>query len=209
LLAVPQLYRQAGTTLKALVDGHQLCLGHRKHGIDGPHLGDGDDATHVRGVQHIAQIRLAQAQAPGNRRGDARVIKLQPRCIHLRLVGGHRALVLAHQGRLGVHLLAGDGILRLQLLVAPQVQLGVLQQRLVALQRTLGLLQRGAVAARVDLRQQLAGAHLVALLEKNLLQLARHARAHHGGGAGVHGANAADQHAHVAPVHQAHRHRLR
>ena len=40
-------------------------------------------------------------------------------------------------------------------------------------------------------------------------QLARHLGAHHGRGARVHGADGADQHAHVAPLHHAHGHRLR
>ncbi len=54
-----------------------------------------------------------------------------------------------------------------------------------------------------------ARADLVAFLEMQAQQLARHLGAHHGRGARVHGADGADQHAHVAPLHHAHGHRLR
>ena len=186
-----------------------MGLGHGEHRIDGLDLGDGDDAVGVRRVDHIAPVGLAQAQPARNGRRDARVAQLQLGRIGLGLVGGHRALVLAHQRSLGIDLLAGNGILGLQLLVALQVQLGVLEQRLVALQRALDLVEAGLEAARIDLGQQLAGLDLVAFLEMQAQQLARHLGAHHGRGARVHGADGADQHAHVAPLHHAHGHRLR
>ena len=186
-----------------------MGLGHGEHRVDGLDLGDGDDAVGIRRVDHIAPVGLAQAQPARNGRRDARVAQLQLGRIGLGLVGGHRALVLAHQRSLGIDLLAGNGILGLQLLVALQVQLGVLEQRLVALQRALDLVEAGLEAARIDLGQQLAGLDLVAFLEMQAQQLARHLGAHHGRGARVHGADGADQHAHVAPLHHAHGHRLR
>jgi len=133
---------------------------------------------------------------------------LQARGIDLRLVGGHGTLQLAHQCGLGVHLLAGDGVARQQVLIPLEVELRILEQRLVALQRALGLRQRSLVAACIDLGQHLACTHLVAFLEAHRRQLAAHLGAHHGGGAGAHGADGTHHHPHIAPLHGAHRHGL-
>ncbi|MPM55205.1 hypothetical protein SDC9_101998 [bioreactor metagenome] len=209
LVAVPQLDGQILPGGHASRQRAHVHFGQREHRVDGLDLRDGDQPRGVRWVDHVAQIRLAQAKPPGNRRGDACVAQLQLGRIHLRLVRGDRAFVLAHQRGLGVHLLVGDGVLRLQLFVTLKIKLGVLEQRLIAQQRALHLVQRGLVAARVDLGQQLAGLHLVAFLEVQLDQLARCLGTHHRRGPCVHGADGADQHPHVAPLHHASRHRLR
>ena len=208
LLTVPQLYRQAGTTLKALVDGNQLCLGHRKHGIDGPHLGDGDDACGVRWAHHIAHIGLAQAQAPTDGCGDAGVAQLQLGGIDLGLVGGYRAFQLADQSFLGVYLLGCDRILGEQVLVALQIELGIFELGLVALQVALGLGQRGLVTAGINFSQQLPGLDLITFLELDGQQLPAGLGPHHGGGTRAHGADGADHDAHILALHHPHRHRL-
>ena len=80
-----------------------------------------------RRVHDVAGIDLAQADAPADRRGDARVGELQPGVVDRRLVGLHRALVLPHQRFLRVDLLLRDRVLREQRPVALEVELRVLR----------------------------------------------------------------------------------
>ena len=95
------------------------------------HLGDDADAGGVAHRDVVALVDHAQADAAGERRDDPRVGDVELGGVDLRLVDDQRGLVLAHQRLLGVELLAGDRILRDQLLVALEVDLGVLEQRLV------------------------------------------------------------------------------
>ena len=87
-------------------------------------------------------------------------------------VGFHRALILRDQRDLGVERLARHGVLRREALVAGEVDLRALQQRLVARQIAVGLRQRGFVGPRVDLGDQIAFLDLVAFLEIDLEQIA-------------------------------------
>ena len=200
LVTIPQLHGQVLALRQTLRKRAHMGFRQREQRIDGPDLGNRDDAGGIARVHHVAQIRQTQTQSPGNRRGHTGVAQLQLGGIDLRLVGRHRAFILAHQRGLGVDLLVGDRVLRLQILVALQVELGVLEQRLIALQRPLHLIQRRLKTARIDLGQQLPCLDLVAFLEMQLDQLARHLGAHHGSGAGIHRADSAHQHAHVALV---------
>ena len=168
-----------------------------EHRINRAHLADGDQTIGVRWVDHIAKISLAQAKAARDRRRHTGVADLQLGCIHLPLICRHRSLQLAHQRSLGINLLAGDGVLLEQVLVALQIQLGIFELGLIAGQRALHLHQCGVEAARVNLGQQLACFDFVTFLEIQLEQLARNLGPHHRRGSGIHGANRADEHPHI------------
>ena len=204
LFTVPQLHRHGLARAQLFGQRADMNLWDGESRVNGPHLGDGHQAVGVRGVDHIAQIRLAQAQAPRDGRRDLGIAQLQLGRIDLTLVCRHRALQLAHQRFLGIDLLACDGILLEQLAVTLQVQLRILELSLIPGQRTLHLGQRSRKAARVDLGQQLACLDLIAFLEMQLEQLARDLGAHHGRGPCAHGADGADEYPHVALLHHSH-----
>ena len=109
---------------------------------------------------------------PSHRRDDAGIDEVELGVVDQRLVGDDWRLVLAHQRGLGVVLLAGDRILRDQRLVALQVDLGVLEQRLVLGQRALRLLQRHVVGPRIDHREEVALLDRLAFGELDLDELA-------------------------------------
>ncbi len=88
-------------------------------------------------------------------------------------VGFHRALILRDQRHLGIERLARHRILRGQPLIAGEIDLRALQQRLVARQIAVGLGERGFIRPRVDFGEQIAFLDLVAFLENDLLQSSR------------------------------------
>ena len=90
-----------------------------------------------------------------------------------RLVRLERAFVLAHQRRLGVELLARDGILLEQHAVALEVGLRVFQQRLVARHLAFGLRQLHLVGTRVDFGEQFALFDHLAFAEQHLRSVRR------------------------------------
>ncbi|MCY1401451.1 hypothetical protein D9M71_165690 [compost metagenome] len=94
-------------------------------------LGNDHQGRGVVGRHQVADVQLAQAQAPGDRRTNPGEFKVQPGIADRRLVGLDRPLVLAHQGGLGVQGLLGDTVFGKQAAVAFQVQLGILELGLV------------------------------------------------------------------------------
>ena len=76
-------------------------------------------------------------------------------------------LVLLDQVFLVVHLLSGNAVLPVQLLVARKVGLRLVQQAGVVCQRAAGLVEQRLVGARVDLRQIVATMHHLALVERD------------------------------------------
>ena len=87
-------------------------------------------------------------------------------------VGFHRALILRDQRYLGVERLARHRVLRGETLIARQIDLSALQQRLVAHQIAVGLRQRRLIRTRVNFRDQIAFLDLIAFLEIDLQQIA-------------------------------------
>ncbi|MNX84256.1 hypothetical protein D3C86_1160480 [compost metagenome] len=111
----------------------------------------------------VAGIHPAQTDTAVLRRNDAREPKQalgvgDPRAVQLALRG-----VGAHLGFGGVQLLPRHRFLARQLAVALQVGLRVVQQRLGASQLAFGRGQRGLIRAGVNLGQQLAAHHGLAL----------------------------------------------
>ncbi len=155
--------------------GHQpleVALGHSESHRDGRQLVDADDAVGVGGGDDVARIDDAHPDAAVDRRGDAAMQQVHPRAVQLALVDQHQPLVLLHQGRLGVDLLLGDGVLGRQTPVSLQVQPRLVQQGLIALQRALGLHLQGLVLRRIDLGEQLALADEGALADRHVQQTA-------------------------------------
>ena len=125
----------------------------------------------------------------------------------VRRVGLRGRLVLLDGGRLGVDVLAGDGVLGQQRLVALEQQLGVGQGGLVAGELGLGLLQRHLVGPLVDHRQKLAGLDHLAFGEGDLGEVACDPGGHRGGGQGRHRAQrlVLDRHVAIDRLDHAHR----
>ncbi len=108
----------------------------------------------------------------------AAVGELQLRVVDRRLVGLDRALVLADERLLRVDLLLRDRVLGKQRAIALEIDLRVLEQRLVLRHLPLRLPELDLERPRVDLGQQVAGLHDLALLERDLHELPVDARFH-------------------------------
>jgi hypothetical protein len=115
-------------------------------------------------------------RAAAHRRGDARVLQLQLRVVDRDLIGRHRALerIGLRDGRLVRR--RSHQTLREQIDRPRQVGIRRLRLGLIAAQRGLGLLHRELEGPRIEREQQLAFRDLVAFLEIDRLQLARHLR---------------------------------
>jgi hypothetical protein len=156
--------------------GGRLSSGIVKTDRDRLQLGDHDQAVLIGRVHDVAGVHEAQAETPGERRGDAAVGELELDVVDLPPVGLHHALVLVDQLDLRVELLVGGRVLGDERPVALEVDARVAQERLVARQLTLGLGQLHLVRTVIDLREQVAGVDALAFLEQDLRQLAVHAR---------------------------------
>jgi len=143
---------------------------HGKHQGDGVRLCNRHDAIGVRGLNHIAQVHLLQADASADGRHHLAIRQLQLCAGQRALVDLDRAFELAHQRRLGVELLFGYCVLGQQVLVAGQIHPGVFQLCAVPSQRAFGLGRRSGKGARINLCQQLARLDLLAFLELDALQ---------------------------------------
>src|SRR5882672_983586 len=150
LLAVVGLDGKGHPGTQALEHLGQAVLRDGEHHGDRLELGDDDQAVGVARPDDVARIDEAQAQAAPDRRSDGGVDELQLRIVDLALVEFHRALVLAHQRLLGVDLLLGDRILRVQAAVALDVDARVREQRLVARHLALGLGELRLISPRID-----------------------------------------------------------
>ena len=113
---------------------------------------------------------------PGNRRRHLRVDQLQLGVVDRGRVLLDRRLVLRDQRGLRIQLLFGHRVGLEQLLVALEVDLRVVEQRLVLRQRGLRRLELHLVRPRIDLGQHLARLDEVAFLKVDLHQLAVDAR---------------------------------
>ena len=172
-------------------------------------MGDHDDAVGIAGLNIIAGIDLAQPDAAGDRRDDAAIGQVELLGVDLRLIGFDRRLVLRDQRNLRVTGLLGDRVLRDQGVVALQIHLRVLQQRLIFGQLGLGLFERHLVGARVDLGEKIALVDHLAFLEGDLHQITADLRFYRDHRERGDGAELAQRHRHVALLHRGHpdRHR--
>ena len=110
LVAVVRLDRKRRAGREVFAQRRQAVLRDGEDDGDRLQLRDHDQAAGIAGVDDVAGIDQAQPEPRGERGGDAAVDELQLGAVDLRLVGLHRALVLANQGLLRVELLLGDGV---------------------------------------------------------------------------------------------------
>ena len=132
-------------------------------------------------MHDIARIDQPQARPSVDGRGDPGVIELRAGVVDLRLIDLQLRRQLIHHGALRVHGLLAREVLRLQHRIALEIALRVRELRRVLRLGRNRLLERGLVRPRIDLRQQVALVHRLALGESDLLQLAVHARRHGNG----------------------------
>ena len=156
-------------------------------------------------MDHVAGVHEAEAHAARDGRGDPAVGEVEARVRHLsgiRLQGG---LELVHGRDLGVELLAGNGVLLDQDLVALEIEARVLQRRLVLRVLAFLLLERDLEGTGIDLGQQVALAHELAFFIADGDELAVDAAAHGDGVDGGDGAEAVEVDRHLAGA-RGHRH---
>ena len=114
-------------------------------------------------MDDIADIDLAEADHAVDRRRDGGVIELGPRRFDGGLVGVDRRLCLIDLGLLGVDVLLRLGVLDDQGLEARQILFVVDQLRLILAFLGDGLVESGLKRRRIDLRQHIAFANVLAL----------------------------------------------
>ena len=125
----------------------------------------------ARGLHIVAGIHQPQADPAGDRCHDMAVQQVDLGVGQDALVREHRATVLLDQILLVGRLLHRDAVLGQQQLVAREVRHRLVQQADVVRERALVLLDGGLVRTRVDLRQELALLHDLALVEADRQQL--------------------------------------
>ena len=204
--AVQRQRRQRRAAVQAFLDGLHLILRHGEFHVDGRELRHHHHAARVAGAHQVADVDHLQARAAADRRHHPGVAQVQPGRAFGGAVRHHRAFQLFDQCRLRVDVLARDGILAQQGLIALQGQARVFQLRFIALALARGLHQRHLELRRVDLRHHLARLDHAAFLEFELLQNARHLRAHRHGGRGRHRAQRIEHHGQVGLDGRGHAH---
>ena len=195
--AVQRQRRQGRAGIQALLDGLHFILRHGKLHVDGRQLRHHHHAARVAGAHQIADIDHLQACAAADRRHHFCITQVQSGRAFCGAVRHDGAFQLFHQGGLRIDILARDGILAQQGLIALQRQARVFQLRFIALALARGLHQRHLELRRVDLRHHLARLDHAAFLEFQLLQNTRHLRAHRHGGGGRHRAQRIEHHGQV------------
>ena len=152
----------------------QVVLGDREHHRDRLDLGEHDEAARIVGVDHVAGIHEAEPGAAGDRRDDARVGELEANAVDLPLVGLDGRRELGDRGGLGVHLLLRDEAALDQGAVALEIHARVGQRGRVLGELRFRLGELGLEGAGIDLGQQIARPHDLALLEQRPHELAVH-----------------------------------
>ena len=158
--------------------------------VDRGDLGHHSQACGAAGLDEVAEIDGAQADAARHRRHDLGVAEVELGGADGGLVGHRRAFELFHQRGLGVDILTGDRVLGEQGLVALQQELGVAELRLVAGRDALRLQERHLQRTRVDDRDRLALFDRLSFLEEDLGDHPRDLRGHGHGRSGRDGSQA-------------------
>src|SRR6185437_6968167 len=136
------------------VDLRQILLGKGEEDRDRLDLGNDRHGLGVAGVDDVAGIHLAEADAAGDGGGDLAVREVQSGGLDRGLVAGHRALVLVHECSLRIKLLLGNDVLLVQGQVALIVNLIVVIQGGVMRELALGLGKGSLVGTGINIDQQ-------------------------------------------------------
>jgi hypothetical protein len=146
----------------------------------------------------VAGIHLPQSGTSARGRDDARVRQLQLGVLDHPAIGLHGALELPHERSLRVDLLRRDRVLLEQRLIAREVHARVRELGLIARELSVRLKEHHFEGLRIDLGEQLAGLHELALAKEHARELAVDARMNGHGTARGHVAERIQVHREVA-----------
>lgn len=108
VITVEGLDTELATAAQLRGDLRKLVLRKGKDNGDGLKLGDDEQAVGVAGVNNVAGIHEAEADAAADRCGDVAIGELQLGIIDLPLIGANGAVELADLRGLGIELLLGN-----------------------------------------------------------------------------------------------------
>ena len=117
---------------------------------NGLELSDHQQSVCVRGVDHIARVHKSQPNLSIDGRFNVAVGQVQLGIVDLRIVGTHQTFLLRHHGLLRVVLLLSDDALFIQVGIALQVALSILQVCLILVFRGLDLGHLHFVRPRIN-----------------------------------------------------------
>ncbi len=176
------LHRFAGAHLREhLVD--RILRDYEDH-RDRLQLRDHAQAGRSVGAHHVAGIDVAQSDAAVDGRDDARIVDIDLGGVEIALVKLHGTFIFVHRRLLRGQFLLGNGVFLVRILIADEIDAGVLQQGFIAFQLTLRLKEGSYIRPRVDDRQKVVLLDDLTFLEPDLGHHPRHA-AHDG--IGIHG----------------------
>ena len=160
----------------------RVVLAHVEVDVDRILRDDGGEKG-VAGVVAAAAHEVAArdqraADAPRDRRGDAAEAQLQLRRLDARLRNLHGGCRLAHQVLAVIEGLLRDGVALEQRSAALDVEARVADADAGLVELGFGLVECALEGTRVDLEQEVAGLHLLAVGEIHLRQVAAHTRTH-------------------------------
>ena len=190
--------------LQRIVQLRELLLGQAEQHRDRLELRHDHDAGGVARVHVVARVDQADAGAPADGRADAGVVELGACVVDRRVVAFYLRAQLREQRLLRVHGLLARQVLRGEQLVALHVAVRILELGAVLVARRDRHAEGRRERPRIDLRQQLALLDLLALLERDLLDLAVDARVHGHGIEGLHRAEALEVQRHVGALDGGH-----
>ena len=125
-------------------------------------------------VTRLPSVTSARLVRPATGRADLGVAQIQLRRPHRRFRRRHRRARLRDQREPGVHFFLGDRLRRDHALAPLRVALGQRQPGLGPGEVGLALVQRRLIGLGVDLEEHVALADLLALGERDAVEIARH-----------------------------------
>src|SRR5260370_4003000 len=144
-------------------------------------LGDEQESVGVRGMHDVSDIDEAETDAAADRRGDARISKLEFGVVNLALIGSNGPVKLADQRGLRIELLLRDDALFEEKHVPLKIYLCVFALGLVFGEFPQRLPKLDLEGTRIDLREKISFVSELAFLEGDADELAVDAAANRDG----------------------------
>ncbi|MNX05621.1 hypothetical protein D3C86_352410 [compost metagenome] len=154
-------------------DAIDLVLGDGEADEDRRDAVDHEQRSGAARGDEVADVDLAIARHPVDRRDDRRIRKLHARVLHHGQIRLHRRFERSHARRHLLGLLTRDEALGQQLLVTPCIGLGLRQLGAIARQGRLGLLHGGLQRSGIQLEEHLPLLHRLPFLEAQFQHLPR------------------------------------
>src|SRR5712692_690450 len=172
VVAIEGLGGKLNASAKLSVNVGQLILRKAEENDNGLKLRDKAQTVLIVGMNNIARVHQAQADASRDGRSDAAVAELELGVVNRRLVNLDGPFELADRSLLCVRLLLGDDPCFVQRVETVGVDHGVVELGRVASELPLGLFELHLKSARVNLRQQVALVDNLPLCKSNMNELA-------------------------------------